>query len=133
MTNTITIDLKSKTVNIDELRETLGAVIAQYSFLPAPEYRFRQIELMIGLITAMLRAKGRFKIHQKEIEQSDKYYRNALEVYDIESGGWKDAQNMCHKAEVILMVIATSEQLMKLDPQSFVYKPTKPDKDEDAR
>jgi len=108
-------------VNIDEAKEVLGNIVAQFTFLPPPEYRLRQVEAMFYLITSMLKMLNKYKLYENELKNIRNDYRKAVEAYDLESGGWKDTQKICMDLETSLMTIALREELIKLNAKNFIY------------
>lgn len=119
-------------VDIQEAKETLGNIIATFTFFPSPEHRIRHVEAMMSMITAMLHATGRFKYYESKLRNIRDRYRKAVNVYDIDDG-WRDTQTICADLEAELTTIAFAENLVKLNADLFMIgKPSTETVDEDG-
>lgn len=110
---------KSSSVDISELREALGTIIASYTYLYDPFAIIKETDIVIRYETAMLDAKGRWDTYKDTFARFRKMWADALQKYNQITGDWKDAWIICSKVLDGLMRIAVKEELISLSRDMF--------------
>lgn len=110
---------KSSNVDISELREALGTIIASYTYLYDPFSIIKETDIVIRYETAMLDAKGRWNTYKETFGRFRKMWADALQKYNQITGDWKDAWIICSKVLDGLMRIAVKEELISLSRDMF--------------
>lgn len=116
--------------DIGELQDTLGVIIASYTYLFDPWARVEEVNHMITYEGAILQGLGRFD----NLSPDGKYtYRqvftvfrikwsNAVEQFEQDHGGWKDSLKIIAKLRDDLLRIAVTEGLITLSSDMFTIQ-----------
>ena len=111
---------KTSNVDISELREALGTIIASYTYLYDPFSIIKETDIVIRYESAMLDAKGLWKSTYKEVFLKFRArWAIALQKYNQITGDWKDAWIICSRLLDSLMRIAVKEELISLSRDMF--------------
>jgi len=121
-------------IDLTELREALGTIIASYTYLYDPYAILKECDIVIRYETAMLDAMGKWdstdinirdKVTGKPMKYSDllgsyrKQWASALDIYNQSTGDWKDSWIRCSEIMDNLMRIAVKEELVTLSKDMF--------------
>ncbi|MDD4052085.1 MAG: hypothetical protein PHR28_09335, partial [candidate division Zixibacteria bacterium] len=111
---------KTSNVDISELREALGTIIASYTYLYDPFSIIKETDIVIRYESAMLDAKGLWNSTYKEVFLKFRArWAIALQKYNQITGDWKDAWIICSRLLDSLMRIAVKEELISLSRDMF--------------
>lgn len=121
--------------DIGELQDTLGVIIASYTYIFTPWARVEEVNHMITFESAILEGLGKW--HKKPIGSPFTYkqifrvfrhrWENAVEQFEEDHGGWKDSLKIIGPLRDDLLRIAVSEGLITLSSDMFTIQiPTMP-------
>ena len=116
--------------DIGELQDTLGVIIASYTYLFDPWARVEEVNHMITYEGAILQGLGRFDKRSPDgkntYRQVFKHYRSrwqhAVEVFEQDHGGWKDSIKIISELRDDLLRIAVTEGLITLTSDMFTIQ-----------
>lgn len=116
--------------DIGELQDTLGVIIASYTYLFDPWARVEEVNHMITYEGAILQGLGKFD--NKSPDGSNTYRRvfkvfrrrweYAVEKFEQDHGGWKDSIKIISELRDDLLRIAVSEGLITLSSDMFTIQ-----------
>lgn len=121
--------------DIGELQDTLGVIIASYTYLFDPWARVEEVNHMITYEGAILQGQGKFDNMSPDNKNSYrtifKVFRikwsRAVELFEQDHGGWKDSLKIIAKLRDDLLRIAVNEGLITLSSDMFTIQiPTMP-------
>jgi hypothetical protein len=114
--------------DISELREALGAIVANYTFIFEPYSDIKETSLLIRYIGAMLDALNRLdKIADEKrnltyrdlLKEFRSQWKNAVNAYNAVTGAWKDSTILCSELMDNLMRIAVKEGLLSVSREMY--------------
>lgn len=127
-------DEVNNSTDIGELQDTLGVIIASYTYLFDPWARVEEVNHMITFELAILKGLGKLntisdvRVNGKFVTYRllFKFFRNrwqrAVEKYNPDIGGWKDALKDVAELRDGLMEIAVKEGLISLSSDMFTLQ-----------
>jgi hypothetical protein len=116
--------------DIGELQDTLGVIIASYTYLFDPWARVEEVNHMITYEGAILQGLGKFnnisadgKTRYRDLFT---YFRSrwqvAVEQFEQDHGGWKDSIKIVSELRDSLLRIAVTEGLITLSSDMFTIQ-----------
>jgi hypothetical protein len=123
-------EASNKTCDIGELQDTLGVIIASYAYIFEPWSRVEEVNHMITFESAILEGLGRFNVdldgkgttYKKIFAGFRHQWKQAVEKYEPEHGGWKDSSKIASELRDSLMRIAVKEGLITLSSEMFTIQ-----------
>jgi hypothetical protein len=121
--------------DIGELQDTLGVIIASYTYLFDPWARIEEVNHMITYEGSILQGLGKFDNMSADkkntYRQVFKVFRDrwldAMERFEQDHGGWKDSLKIIAPLRDDLLRIAVTEGLITLSSDLFTIQiPTMP-------
>jgi len=120
----------SSSTDIGELQDTLGVIIASYTYLFDPWARIEEVNHMITFEGAILQGLGKYNVKARGTDltyrQLFKMFRTrwqkAVDAYEQENGGWKDSLRIISELRDSLMRIAVQEGLITLSSDMFTIQ-----------
>jgi hypothetical protein len=116
--------------DIGELQDTLGVIIASYTYLFDPWARVEEVNHMITYEGAILQGLGKF--NQVSMDGKTTYrdlfthfrsrWQKAVELFEQDHGGWKDSLKIISELRDNLLRIAVSEGLITLSSDMFTIQ-----------
>ena len=110
---------ETSNVDISELREALGTIIASYTYLYDPFSIIKETDIVIRYESAMLDAKGEWDAYKETFRKFRARWADALQKYNQITGDWKAAWIICSRLLDSLMRIAVKEELISLSRDMF--------------
>lgn len=116
--------------DIGELQDTLGVIIASYTYLFDPWARVEEVNHMITYEGAILQGLGRFNdmspdgknTYRALFKHFRKEWTDAVELFEQDHGGWKDSLKIISKLRDNLLRIAVHEGLITLSSDMFTIQ-----------
>lgn len=116
--------------DIGELQDTLGVIIASYTYLFDPWARVEEVNHMITYEGAILQGLGRFNklsgdgktTYRELFAYFRKRWQVAVEKFEQDHGGWKDSLKIISELRDNLLRIAVSEGLITLSSDMFTIQ-----------
>jgi hypothetical protein len=116
--------------DIGELQDTLGVIIASYTYLFDPWARVEEVNHMITYEGAILQGLGRFNNVSADGRTTYRdlftffrsRWQDAVEAYEQEHGGWKDSLKIISGLRDHLLRIAVTEGLITLSSDMFTIQ-----------
>lgn len=119
--------------DIGELQDTLGVIIASYTYLFDPWARVEEVNHMITYEGAILQGLGKFnkkisldsktEITYRELfAHFRKRWQKAVEMFEQDHGGWKDSLKIISELRDHLLRIAVNEGLITLSSDMFTIQ-----------
>lgn len=121
--------------DIGELQDTLGVIIASYTYLFDPWARIEEVNHMITYEGSILQGLGRFDAKSPDgnntyrviFKDFRKRWSNAVELFEQDHGWWKDSLKIVAVLRDDLLRIAVNEGLITLSSDMFTIQiPTMP-------
>lgn len=124
--------------DIGELQDTLGVIIASYTYLFDPWARVEEVNHMITYEGAILQGQGKFNnvspdqktTYRDLFTHFRKQWQKAVECFEQDHGGWKDSIKIVSELRDHLLRIAVTEGLITLSSDMFTIQipqmPTQP-------
>lgn len=116
--------------DIGELQDTLGVIIASYAYIFDPWARVEEVNHMITFESAILEGLGRYNVkldsngttYKHLFEGFRRKWKDAVEKYEMDHGGWKDSIKIVGELRDSLMRIAVKEGLITLSSDMFTIQ-----------
>jgi hypothetical protein len=116
--------------DIGELQDTLGVIIASYTYLFDPWARVEEVNHMITYEGAILQGLGRFNsisgdgktTYRDLFFHFRKKWQVAVEGFEQDHGGWKDSIKIVSELRDHLLRIAVTEGLITLSSDMFTIQ-----------
>ena len=116
--------------DIGELQDTLGVIIASYTYLFDPWARVEEVNHMITYEGAILQGLGKFdnisadgkNTYRQLFLHFRKRWQTAVENYEQDHGGWKDSIKIVSELRDQLLRIAVNEGLITLSSDMFTIQ-----------
>jgi len=116
--------------DIGELQDTLGVIIASYTYLFDPWARVEEVNHMITYEGAILQGLGKFDNMSPDGKNTYRQvfsvfrlkWSNAVEQFEQDHGGWKDSLKVIAKLRDDLLRIAVTEGLITLSSDMFTIQ-----------
>jgi hypothetical protein len=116
--------------DIGELQDTLGVIIASYTYLFDPWARVEEVNHMITYEGAILQGLGRFNktsndgktTYRDLFTHFRKKWQTAVELFEQDHGGWKDSIKIVSELRDQLLRIAVTEGLITLSSDMFTIQ-----------
>ena len=116
--------------DIGELQDTLGVIIASYTYLFDPWARVEEVNHMITYEGAILQGLGKFdklspdgaNTYRNLFIHFRKQWHKAVEAFEQDHGGWKDSLRIVSELRDMLLRIAVSEGLITLSSDMFTIQ-----------
>lgn len=116
--------------DIGELQDTLGVIIASYTYIFDPWARVEEVNHMITYEGAILQGLGKFDNMSADgkstYRQVFTHFRNkwktAVEKFEQDHGGWKDSLQIVAELRDSLLRIAVNEGLITLSSDMFTIQ-----------
>ena len=117
-------------IDIGELQDTLGVIIASYTYIFTPWARIEEVNHMITFEGAILEGLGKWRRRPagnpytyKEIFASFRTrWSEAVEKFEEDHGGWKDSLKIIGPLRDDLLRIAVNEGLITLSSDMFTIQ-----------
>jgi|WetSurMetagenome_2_1015567.scaffolds.fasta_scaffold42035_6 hypothetical protein len=116
--------------DIGELQDTLGVIIASYTYLFDPWARVEEVNHMITYEGAILQGLGKF--NNISADGKTRYrdlftffrarWQVAVEQFEQDHGGWKDSIKIVSELRDSLLRIAVTEGLITLSSDMFTIQ-----------
>jgi hypothetical protein len=116
--------------DIGELQDTLGVIIASYTYLFDPWARVEEVNHMITYEGAILQGLGRFNkisadgrtTYRDLFTHFRTKWQTAVELFEQDHGGWKDSIKIVSELRDHLLRIAVTEGLITLSSDMFTIQ-----------
>jgi hypothetical protein len=116
--------------DIGELQDTLGVIIASYTYLFDPWARVEEVNHMITYEGAILQGLGKFNrvsgdgktTYRDLFSHFRKKWQTAVELFEQDHGGWKDSLKIISELRDHLLRIAVTEGLITLSSDMFTIQ-----------
>lgn len=116
--------------DIGELQDTLGVIIASYTYLFDPWARVEEVNHMITYEGAILQGLGKFNnvsmdgrtTYRDLFTHFRTRWQKAVELFEQDHGGWKDSLKIISELRDNLLRIAVSEGLITLSSDMFTIQ-----------
>jgi len=116
--------------DIGELQDTLGVIIASYTYLFDPWARVEEVNHMITYEGAILQGLGKFNnvsmdgrtTYRELFAHFRTRWQKAVELFEQDHGGWKDSLKIISELRDNLLRIAVSEGLITLSSDMFTIQ-----------
>jgi hypothetical protein len=116
--------------DIGELQDTLGVIIASYTYLFDPWARVEEVNHMITYEGAILQGLGKFNnisgdgktTYRELFKHFRKKWHIAVETFEQDHGGWKDSLRIVSELRDSLLRIAVTEGLITLSSDMFTIQ-----------
>jgi hypothetical protein len=130
MTKERTEEKPGTATDIGELQDTLGVIIASYTYLFDPWARVEEVNHMITYEGAILQGLGKFNnmspdgvnTYRQLFTAFRVKWQKAVESYEQEHGGWKDSIKIVSELRDNLLRIAVNEGLITLSSDMFTIQ-----------